>query len=595
MKARTTLWMSAAIALLASCSADRLTDAPPAPETGAGRVHMKVTVGQETTSHTRIVYGEDGSDPVGMTAQWSTTGEYLGVISYKGETGDVGVNRFDNETDMLQGTYNPEKPEWMTFEGYPQASTGVLEGKYSFFHLSMEGFMAGHLELDVDTMKFHFENQLCELEEVGGNRVGSPDNLNKCDVLYTEKAIDPNRENIVLKRGSVILRFVLTLPAGTPVIDHLELRASAPVFYEQLNLKSEFDEEGTAFLESVKPTSSLRLNLKGDGGTAARTITAYMVTAPGADLSGQRVRVSAVATDKTIYSYTYTHVFTGADRFESGKTYTFSATLAKDEERWAASNIYWDAQHERLTFDVVETPDGSNQYYQGVFFKWGSLVGISPDRTNEYGQWDGNVVIYYPKYDYFLNEYNEGIAWYHGAASGNIPDYTNYGDIPYEQDLPDIYGRDQDNLYYSNYFINGDKWDERKGDICRFLGEIGAAPQGYRMPRSEEFGEDDDWAYGAVDDTSDETIGGADGKKNLFDKAWGQWTATGRYFPAAGFRFPDGMVDYVGNTGSYWSSSAFEVPGYGYSGYDMYIVSHDVFTSNRDDRQFAFSVRCIRD
>ncbi|MDR0938713.1 MAG: hypothetical protein LBN29_05055 [Mediterranea sp.] len=43
---------------------------------------------------------------------------------------------------------------------------------------------------------------------------------------------------------------------------------------------------------------------------------------------------------------------------------------------WAASNIYYDSAKGTLTFD--QTEKGTSGQLQGLFFKWGSLIGISP-------------------------------------------------------------------------------------------------------------------------------------------------------------------------------------------------------------------------
>jgi hypothetical protein len=69
-------------------------------------------------------------------------------------------------------------------------------------------------------------------------------------------------------------------------------------------------------------------------------------------------------------------------KFEATKSYTIAVKLYKKTSyKFAGSNIYWNGSE--LTF----FPHGENDYtkYLGVLFKWGSLIGVSPART------DGNV------------------------------------------------------------------------------------------------------------------------------------------------------------------------------------------------------------
>ncbi|MDR0939255.1 MAG: hypothetical protein LBN29_07880 [Mediterranea sp.] len=79
---------------------------------------------------------------------------------------------------------------------------------------------------------------------------------------------------------------------------------------------------------------------------------------------------------------------TGPDNFVNGKEYTVNSRITK-RLTWATSNIYWDGT--KLTFDADAVNGGgvvagrvpsattdSSPYYQGVYFKWGSLVGIAP-------------------------------------------------------------------------------------------------------------------------------------------------------------------------------------------------------------------------
>jgi hypothetical protein len=75
--------------------------------------------------------------------------------------------------------------------------------------------------------------------------------------------------------------------------------------------------------------------------------------------------------------------------FKKGGNYTLTSRIPKaSPNSWdpattvpsgtlAASNIYFDGT--KLTFDQTPNADGSSGQKQGLYFKWGSLIGISPD------------------------------------------------------------------------------------------------------------------------------------------------------------------------------------------------------------------------
>jgi hypothetical protein len=72
-----------------------------------------------------------------------------------------------------------------------------------------------------------------------------------------------------------------------------------------------------------------------------------------------------------------------------GEVYTFEPASALQLDRWAGSNIYWDETTEKLAFEQNPYEMGKSTY-QGVFFQWGSLTGISPVGTD----WSGSIPIY---------------------------------------------------------------------------------------------------------------------------------------------------------------------------------------------------------
>jgi hypothetical protein len=89
------------------------------------------------------------------------------------------------------------------------------------------------------------------------------------------------------------------------------------------------------------------------------------------------------------------------------KSVTFTQTLAENTSytvvvdvranRWAYSNVYWDTGAKKMRFEKekLTAVAANSNLYQGVFFKWGSLVGISPV-GGEVVEDVNSVVVYLP-------------------------------------------------------------------------------------------------------------------------------------------------------------------------------------------------------
>jgi hypothetical protein len=151
---------------------------------------------------------------------------------------------------------------------------------------------------------------------------------------------------------------------------------------------------------------------------------------------------------------------------QAGRSYTLQVNFKRFTGFFAASNIYWDGS--KLTFDAIV--NGNNRRYQGVFFKWGSLVGISP--TNE--------TVYLPSYNSGSSPSwsgTENISSFFGGYS-SIP-LENNASIPADQTVNWL-AADAQNM--------PDKWNAHTGDICRYISENGYGPGGkWRMPSAQEF------------------------------------------------------------------------------------------------------------
>jgi hypothetical protein len=171
------------------------------------------------------------------------------------------------------------------------------------------------------------------------------------------------------------------------------------------------------------------------------TNTALAVTLPK-DVITRKSPLTKIPT--TEGTYVLTSNFSTA--LAAGKSYNLNVKLRA--AKWAGSNIYWDT--DKLTFDEYGTT--TNQGYQGVFFKWGSLVGIAPTAPG-YNYVEGSTPVYTP---------NGSGGWTQGTVS-------SYAGILYWDSSS--YGNDFD-------FSHG----TTLGDVCK------AIKSTYRLPKNGEFG-----------------------------------------------------------------------------------------------------------
>ncbi|MDR0939872.1 MAG: hypothetical protein LBN29_11100 [Mediterranea sp.] len=154
--------------------------------------------------------------------------------------------------------------------------------------------------------------------------------------------------------------------------------------------------------------------------------------------------------------------------FEYGKTYTVKSKLTK-RLTWATSNIYWDSGAGELTFDAesssnyayssgdfVPSPTTPNSgFYQGVLFKWGSLVALSPKGDPNTEQ----IRVYLPE-NFRTGRYGSRTYLPSYAASPNVSEWTGLN-------WSDIHGYNSSPLPYP---IVADETEENYfGDICAFL------------------------------------------------------------------------------------------------------------------------------
>jgi hypothetical protein len=234
--------------------------------------------------------------------------------------------------------------------------------------------------------------------------------------------------------------------------------------------------------------------------------------------------------------------------------YNYTLRVKMRVPKFAGSNIYWNGS--ALVFDGYGST--GNQGVQGVFFKWGSLWGISPGQTAGAGN-NGA-------------DFTNATPVYKTTGKSTV---ASWADIPY-WDSGDVI----DNTKYASY----------KGDICEYLNS------GYRLPKSEEFGTLVNtvllgWSWGGNKDGVTGTWSD-DGRTAIMGGSYnGRYvmnSVLGITLPASGYRMEDGFLYRVSATGNYWDST-------GYSdccGFYIYF-SGDVLGTSPNYRYSAGSVRCV--
>lgn len=248
---------------------------------------------------------------------------------------------------------------------------------------------------------------------------------------------------------------------------------------------------------------------------------------------------------------------------------------------WAGSNIYWDGT--QLTFDetVVDAGAGSD-LKQGVFFKWGSLVGVSPSLS---------YVTYTPIYVM-------------GGASSWISGTTPYNSIL------DFYGANisgggQTNTYLNDTQQNTDfMYLTSRGDICKYLSKTGAVEGNWRMPTGADFNAAGIAEHAMVGWSTNSlpwsrfgtfaTVSGAEADGTTLVGSGGTYTvghAVSR-FPASGYRDHNGMLLSIGTYGNNWSSSIFTGTDMAFHMVFVFSGFYPVYYFNR---RYGFPVRCVRE
>jgi hypothetical protein len=242
-----------------------------------------------------------------------------------------------------------------------------------------------------------------------------------------------------------------------------------------------------------------------------------------------------------------------------GKSYTL--VLDIKELIWAKSNIYWDG-------DELMFSESGNSDYQGVFFKWGSLVGISPVG----GDADA-LTLYIPPVS--------GGNWETCSASDSP--WGNYNNIPR---ITSVNGSTDWTFPYL-YTLGSSGYDSYTGDICAYL-----TNRIWRMPTVSEYN-----SFRPLTPNPNTFTDGVDPNDPTGRGLMGSAGITcnnslgGIFFPASGYRTDS--YSMVGSMGHYWSGSLMGAMGNNIMGCRVRFYS-GVITDDYLNGTYLASVRCVK-
>jgi hypothetical protein len=218
-----------------------------------------------------------------------------------------------------------------------------------------------------------------------------------------------------------------------------------------------------------------------------------------------------------------------------------------------------------LTFDksVRSAYNVNNKNFQGVYFMWGSLVGISPVGTTV-----SSVRIYIPLI--------ASGGWEASTVGSSSTPWSGsgWGSIPYVTSASSTYAKTENYLYDLS---NSTSYVAYKGDICTYLTD-----GSWRMPNASEFGSG---SYSSK--SSGNSSGANEAGTGLITVGYtGTFGSGAVFFPASGFRwYNNGNLDAVANYMDYWSGSAQDIDC-------GYVIQNSEVA--RFYRGFGSAVRCIK-
>jgi hypothetical protein len=324
--------------------------------------------------------------------------------------------------------------------------------------------------------------------------------------------------------------------------------------------------------------------------------------------------------------------------FEPGKSYTLQIKIRRGLQ-WAGSNVYWVEEDDPMTSDIegyltfAEPPGTTDEwFYQGLFFRWGSLVGVSPTRTTTNTTTGDNfsisaTYIYVPVHN---NDKNL-ITWKRMTVAAARAAYSwekqfvqyspSYGDFDY---IPAVNTPASGTRIGSNNYLTRDYDDANpgghnpaayKGDICKYLTGQPHIPIGnWEMPTAADFNSASaswgnfsnyytSWVKYDPNNQFPESVTGDNsltfGHPGGDYKSW-SWGASycarssgvaTTVLPASGYRYPyTGALMRTGGSGFYWSSSVINNLSSAYMQFVAFACYGAISDSNRGS---GMPVRCV--
>jgi hypothetical protein len=204
-------------------------------------------------------------------------------------------------------------------------------------------------------------------------------NLKNYDIMYTPQLTDGS--SITLQHACAVIRFNLRLNSEGQAIKQITMSADADVLTSQLVLYYYPDGRVARVGSPHASGEVISLTIQNDDASNVdRTLEAYLMMPAddgGIDISGRLIKVSAIAADGTVYSRILNLTGATNEKLMAGACYTFfgDTSTPMAEDNYAGSNIYWDGSN----FAFAEPNDMNKVKYQGLYFKWGSTVGIAPN------------------------------------------------------------------------------------------------------------------------------------------------------------------------------------------------------------------------
>jgi hypothetical protein len=338
--------------------------------------------------------------------------------------------------------------------------------------------------------------------------VGPPHDLLWASVPKLITSSDYN-VSITMKHqfAQVLVKATTTLVSGQPVIKNMSGVTVTPGHSVDLTIETGDVEENAAVTQSVLSWNDLD----------TKTVTSDPIVVYPGTANPVFVNIGSV----TIAGY---NPFTNAQaEFKKALTAGTSYTLVVNFQKtlWAKSNVYWkwnnSGDHTQGGYMTFDTEENGHQGYQGLVFKWGSLVGISPVGGSS------------PAYN---------------AGESMPASYSTWSSIPSLQD--------------ASVSMTDPNISTLYGDICKYINP------NYRLPYYDfsNSWEIVDGYTGGV--TTSETDGTYDFIANNIryakNKAMGNVCV-----PLSGMSYPAGSPYGVGIQGFYWTSESDHTMVFGYA------------------------------